>query len=60
MLIERSKTPTNYTLPVKVKTKQGLISKLYYYDTEFLLWKAYRQLKKINGSIIPLYPVIYD
>lgn len=60
MLIERSKKPTNYTLPVKIKTNQGLISKLYYYDTEYLLWKAYYQLKKINRYVIPLYPVIYE
>ena len=57
MLIKRSNKPTNYCLPVVI-VKSG-IQINWFYDTEYLLWKAYEQLKKINIGIKPLYPVVY-
>lgn len=55
MLVSRSKTITNYVLPVSINGYK----KLWFYDNEHLLFKAYYQLKSINGKIVPSYPVIY-
>lgn len=60
MLIKHSSNPTNFCLPI-VFCRNGYCRKLlWYYDSEILLWKAYRQLKMINGDYKPLYPIIYD
>lgn len=59
MLVKTSLERTNFVLPVKILTKKGYIKKLRYYETEFELYKAYRQLQHINSiNIIPLYPVV--
>ncbi len=56
MLVKRSKTITKYVLPVWI----GNFQTLWYYDSEFLLYKAYWQLKRINGKVRPSYPVVYE
>lgn len=59
-LIKVSANQTNYYLPVKVLTNKGYVQKIRYYDNEFVLFKAYRQLKSINSSrLVPLYPVVF-
>lgn len=59
-LLKQSKNITNFVLPVKILTKKGYITKNRYYDTEYQLFCAYRQLKYINSqSIIALYPIVY-
>ena len=57
MLIKRSNKPTNYVLPVFIKNRTIKIN--WYYDNEYLLFSAYRQLKVLNIGIIPSYPVVY-
>ena len=58
-LIKTSVNVTNYVLPVKILTNKGYIKKLRYYDTEFQLYKAYKQLQYMNSTkIIPLFPVV--
>lgn len=60
MLVKQSKNQTNFVLPVKILTNKGYVTKNRYYDTEYQLYKAYRQLKYLNSqSIIALYPIIY-
>jgi len=59
MLVVRSKYPTNYILPVVITNKKGCFKTFFYYDTEYLLFKAYYQLKKINCNIRPSYPIVY-
>ena len=59
-LVKTSNKPTNYVLPISIKTEKGYVKKLRYYDNEYMLFKAYRQLKAIKGNLIPLYPVIYE
>lgn len=56
MLIQRSKTETRFCLPVILKSGVKIN---WYYDTEYLLYSAYRQLKKINIGIIPLSPIVF-
>lgn len=56
MLIERSKKKTRFILPVYVKNRDVKIN--WYYDSEYLLFSAYRQLKHINIGIVPLEPLI--
>lgn len=61
MLVKTSeKKVTNFVLPVMITTKKGIIKFNRYYDNEYELFRAYRQLKKINGYMKPLYPIIYD
>lgn len=61
MLVKTSvKKITNFVLPVVISTKKGIIKVNRYYDNEYELFKAYRQLKRINGYMKPLYPIIYD
>lgn len=60
MLVKNEKTITRYILPCKIVKNGKDIYFNRYYANEFALFKAYRQLKAINGSIIPLYPVIDD
>ena len=55
MLVRRSNIITRFTLPVVIKNYKTI----WYYDCENDCFKAYWQLKKINGLIKPLYPVIY-
>lgn len=57
MLIKRSKEPTNYCLSVII-IKSG-IKVNWYYESEYLLYKAYEQLKRINIGIKPLAPIVY-
>lgn len=58
MLVKRCNYKTNYVLPVRfVKTN---FCTLWYYDTEFKLFSAYRQLKACAIGIVPSYPVVYD
>lgn len=59
-LVRTSKEPTKFVLPVSVSTNQGFVKINRYYYCESDLFKAYYQLKRINGNIKPLYPVIYD
>lgn len=59
-LVKQSTEVTDFVLPVKILTKNGYIKKLRYYDTEFNLFKAYRQLKSMGSNrFIPLYPIVY-
>lgn len=61
MLVKQSnKKSTNYVLPVVILSKKGKITLNRYYDNEYELFKAYRQLKSINGFMKPLYPVVYQ
>ena len=59
-LVKTSKEPTNFVLPVSIATKKGFMKVNRYYECEHDLFKAYYQLKRINGYIKPLYPVIYS
>ena len=56
MLVKRSMSKTNFVLPVCI----GSYRTYWYYDSEFLLFKAYRQLLKIGGKFKPSYPLIFD
>lgn len=59
MLIKRAKFPTRFMLPVIINNKNGSSFKTnFYYESESILFKAYRQLKFINCNIRPLYPII--
>lgn len=58
-LVKTSNRPTNFVLPVSISTKKGFVKMNRYYECEADLFKAYYQLKRINGYIKPLYPVIY-
>lgn len=61
MLIKPVSHITDYVLPVNIFTKKGYIRKLRYYESERILFKAYRQLLATKSSYIkPLYPVVYD
>lgn len=55
MLVKRSPLETNYVLPVVIKG----FKRLWYYESEADLYKAYHQLKAIDGNIKPLYPIVY-
>lgn len=57
MLIKKESRETPYCLPVVIN---GKYKTNFYYDCEFTLFKAYRQLKAIKSNIHPLYPIIYD
>lgn len=59
-LIKTSDKVTNFVLPVILSTKKGYLKINRYYDNESILFKAYYQLKKINCSIKPLYPIVYE
>lgn len=59
-LIKTSDKITNFVLPVILYTKKGYLKINRYYDNESILFKAYYQLKKINCSIKPLYPIVYE
>lgn len=59
-LVKTSKEPTIFVLPVSIATKKGFVKMNRYYECESDLFKAYYQLKRINGYIKPLYPVIYS
>ena len=59
-LVRTSKEPTRFVLTVSVPTNQGFVKINRYYYCESDLFKAYYQLKRINGNIKPLYPVVYD
>lgn len=54
MLVKRSTNKTNYILPVSVNG----FKTYWYYDTEYLLFKAYNQLKVIGGKFKPSYPIL--
>ncbi len=57
MLIKRSDTITNYVLPVMFSSGYRTY---WYYDNEYFLFKAYNQLRKINGKIKPGYPLVME
>lgn len=60
MLVKQATNQTNFVLPTKILTKSGYVLKNRYYENEFELFKAYRQLKHINiKNMIVLYPVVY-
>ena len=59
-LVKTSRVPTNFVLPVSILTKNGIMKINRYYECEFDLFRAYYQLKRINGYMKPLYPVIYS
>lgn len=59
-LVKTAEKTTNYVLPVAIKVKDKVIKRNRYYDNEYMLFKAYYQLKAINGVIKPLYPIIYE
>lgn len=59
-LVKRADHETNYVLPVVIKLGDKYIKRNRYYENEYTLFKAYRQLKRINGIMKPLYPVIYE
>lgn len=54
-LVRRVSKPTNFVLPVSIDGYK----KLWFYENEHFLFKAYYQLKAINGKIVPSYPIIY-
>lgn len=54
-LVKRIKKPTNYVLPVYVNGYKCN----WYYASESELFKAYRQLKHIQGIFRSLYPIVY-
>ena len=55
MLVSRSKKKeTDFILPVKI----GDYFTHWYYDDSNTLFKAYYQLKRINGKIKAYYPII--
>lgn len=56
MLIKRSNKKTRYILPVMIKNTTVVVN--WYYDTEYLLFSAFRQLKVAKIGVIPLTPVI--
>lgn len=56
MLVKRVYSNTKFLLPIKMKSSN--ITFNWYYDCEFSLFKAYRQLIAINGNFIPLTPKI--
>ena len=56
MLVKRSNKVTNYFLPVIIIKSETKVN--WYYENEFMLFKAYEQLKRINIGIKPLYPII--
>ena len=60
MLIPTVDYESHYQLPVIIITKKGLVKKYRYYMNEDLLFKAYKQLKALNGFIKPLYPIVFD
>ena len=55
MLVSRSKEVTKFVLPVHI----GNFDTFWYYDSERDLFRAYRQLLKINGKIKPSYPIVF-
>lgn len=55
MLVKKSDKITRFTLPVTINS----FKTIWYYENESDVFKAYFQLRKINGVIKPLYPVIY-
>lgn len=57
MLVRKSNVPTNFVLPVILN---GSYELYWYYESEKMLFKAYNQLKKINGNYKPKYPIILD
>ncbi len=57
MLVKRSNKKTNYILPVLIKKSN--FRTFWYYDTEYQLFSAYRQLLKIDIGIVPNYPITY-
>lgn len=59
-LVKRAVGETNFCLPVVMKIGNKVIKRERYYETEYDLWKAYRQLKAINGVMKPLYPIVYE
>lgn len=54
MLIKCSKEKTNYAIPIFINGR----TMYRYYDNEYLLFKAYNQLKKINTKFKVFYPII--
>ncbi len=58
-LIKQADHVTNYVLPVVMKIGEKEIKRNRYYESEYMLFKAYRQLKSINCVLKPLYPVVY-
>lgn len=59
-LVKTSDNATDYYLPVIIKTKKGFIKRNLYYNCEFELFKACKQLRKIKCNIIPLNPIVFD
>lgn len=57
MLIQRSQKETNFVLPVFFSSGYRTY---WFYDNENLLFKAYNQLKKINGKIKAGYPLVIE
>ena len=55
-LVKRCNKKTNFVLPITVKKNN--FSTYWYYDNEYKLFSAYRQLLAINIGIIPHYPII--
>ena len=56
MLVSRSKSKTNFVLPVHI----GSFHTFWYYDSERDLFRAYYQLLKINGKIKASYPIVFS
>lgn len=59
-LVKQANRETNFVLPVLIKLGDKYIKRNRYYDNEYMLFKAYRQLKMIDGVMKPLYPTIYE
>lgn len=60
MLIKHLSSPTNYCLPVTYSRNGNYYKTNWFYESEEVLWKAYRQLKFVNCCYKPLYPIIYE
>ena len=56
MLIKRSNKQTRFCLPVIIIKTETKVN--WYYENEYMLFKAYEQLKRINIGIKPLYPIV--
>lgn len=58
-LIQRSRKPTNYVLPVKIINGKKTFKTNFYYEDEKTLYKAYNQLLHIKSNFKPLHPIVY-
>ena len=58
-LIKPTNKTTNFCLPCLIRSRNGYLRHIRYYDNEYMLISAYKQLKAIKFPIIPLTPLIY-